>query len=90
MSTIGMIIGWMVFGLVAGAIARLLHPGPDAMGMGGTMLLGVMGSLLGGACAYMLGFGTSPTQGAGWILSIAGAIVLLALGVFSTRRRTAV
>lgn len=87
---IGMIIGWALFGLVAGLIARLLHPGPDAMGMGGTMLLGVMGSLLGGGAAYLLGYGTSPTQGAGWILSIVGAIVLLSLGVFGSRRRTTV
>jgi uncharacterized membrane protein YeaQ/YmgE (transglycosylase-associated protein family) len=88
MTLIGMIIGWAVFGLIAGALARLLHPGPDAMGMGGTMLLGIAGSLLGGGAAYLLGYGTSPMQGGGWILSIVGAIVLLALGMFSTRART--
>jgi uncharacterized membrane protein YeaQ/YmgE (transglycosylase-associated protein family) len=77
-----MIIGWALFGLVAGAVARLLHPGSDAMGWVGTMLLGVTGSLLGGGVAYLLGYGTSPTQGAGWILSILGAVALLAVGVF--------
>ncbi|HEX8202611.1 MAG TPA: GlsB/YeaQ/YmgE family stress response membrane protein [Isosphaeraceae bacterium] len=90
MSLIGMIIGWALFGLVAGAIARMLHPGRDVMGMGGTMLLGITGSLLGGAAAYLLGYGTSPMQGAGWIFSIVGAIVLLSLGFFSTRTRTTV
>ena len=84
------IIGWALFGLVAGAIARMLHPGPDAMGMGGTMLLGITGSLLGGAAAYLLRLGTSPMQPGGWIMSILGAIVLLSLGFFSTRPRTTV
>ncbi len=57
MGTIGMIISWAVFGLVAGAIARLLHPGRDPMGWFGTMLLGILGSFLGGGAAYLLGFG---------------------------------
>lgn len=87
MGTIGMLIGWAIFGLVAGAIARLLHPGRDAMGWFGTMLLGILGSFLGGGVAYLLGFGTSPMEPGGWILSIIGAIVLLSIGVFSTRTR---
>lgn len=80
------ILGWALFGLVAGAIARLLHPGYEAMGWMGTMVLGVMGSLLGGGVAYLLGYGTSLTQGAGWILSIIGAVVLLAGGAFAGGR----
>ncbi|MBV8554785.1 MAG: GlsB/YeaQ/YmgE family stress response membrane protein, partial [Planctomycetaceae bacterium] len=42
------LIGWMLFGLVAGTIARLLHPGFERMGMLGTMFLGIVGSLVGG------------------------------------------
>lgn len=87
MDTIGMIIGWAVFGLVAGAIARLLHPGRDSMGWLGTMILGVLGSFLGGGVGYLLGFGTSPYQPGGWILSIVGAIVLLAMGAFVPNNR---
>jgi uncharacterized membrane protein YeaQ/YmgE (transglycosylase-associated protein family) len=87
MGTIGMLISWAVFGLVAGAIARLLHPGRDAMGWFGTMLLGILGSFLGGGVAYLLGFGDSVYEPGGWIMSILGAIVLLAIGIFSTRRR---
>ena len=84
------IVGWVLFGLVAGAIARLLHPGFDPMGYAGTILLWITGSLLGGGVAYLLGYGTSPTQGAGWILSILGAIVLLSAGalVGGRTRRT--
>lgn len=86
MNTIGMLIGWAIFGLVAGAIARLLYPGRDPMGIFATMLLGILGSFLGGGIAYLFGFGTSPAQPGGWIMSILGAIILLAIGVFATRR----
>jgi uncharacterized membrane protein YeaQ/YmgE (transglycosylase-associated protein family) len=79
------LIGWIVFGLIAGIIARALHPGQDAMGMAGTILLGVTGSLLGGGLAYVLRLGTAPYEPAGWIFSIIGAIILLAMGFFGTR-----
>ena len=84
---IGMILGWMLFGLIAGAIARLLHPGSDAMGWGMTMVLGILGSLLGGGVAYLLHLGVSPYEPGGWIMSILGAIVLLACGVLGTRKK---
>jgi uncharacterized membrane protein YeaQ/YmgE (transglycosylase-associated protein family) len=42
------IVGWVLFGLVAGAIARVIHPVFDPMGYAGTILLGITGSLLGG------------------------------------------
>jgi len=87
---IGSIIGWVLFGLIAGALARMLHPGPDSMGWAGTMILGILGSLLGGGIAYLLRLGTSPYEPSGWIFSILGAIILLALGFFSTRPRTTV
>jgi uncharacterized membrane protein YeaQ/YmgE (transglycosylase-associated protein family) len=81
------IIGWMLFGLIAGAIARMLHPGYDAMGWGGTIILGIAGSLLGGGIAYVLRLGVEPYEPAGWILSIVGSIILLALGFLGTRRQ---
>jgi uncharacterized membrane protein YeaQ/YmgE (transglycosylase-associated protein family) len=60
------------------------------MGWVGTMLLGIVGSLVGGGIAYMLRLGTSPYEPAGWIFSILGAIILLSLGWFSTRTRSTV
>jgi len=81
------IIGWILFGLVAGAIARMIHPGNDAMGWGMTIVLGIAGSLLGGGLAYLLRLGVSPYEPGGWIMSIVGAIILLVLGFFGTRRR---
>jgi uncharacterized membrane protein YeaQ/YmgE (transglycosylase-associated protein family) len=84
---IGSVLGWMLFGLIAGAIARLLYPGNQGMGWGMTMILGIAGSLLGGGVAYLLRLGVSPYEPGGWIMSILGAIVLLALGFFGTRKR---
>lgn len=81
------ILGWILFGLIAGAVARLLHPGNDVMGWGMTIVLGIAGSLLGGGIAYLLHLGVSPYEPGGWIMSIVGAIILLALGFFGTRRR---
>jgi uncharacterized membrane protein YeaQ/YmgE (transglycosylase-associated protein family) len=86
---IGAVIGWIVLGLVAGGLARLLHPGPDRMGIGATILLGILGSLLGGGLAYVLRLGTTPYEPSGWILATVGAIILLVLGVFATPRRIA-
>jgi len=68
------IIGWLLFGLVVGAIAKFLMPGKDPGGWIVTILLGVAGSFVGGFLASMLGHNE---QSAGWIGSIIGAVVLL-------------
>lgn len=74
--TLGQVLGWAVFGLVAGAIARFLHPGRDPMNWLWTMLLGLGGALAGGYVGGLLGFDASRGL-AGWVAAIAGAIVLL-------------
>lgn len=81
---VGSIIGWIIFGLIAGAIARLLIPGRDPMGWVATILLGIVGSVVGGLIAYALNLGTEPYSPAGWILSIIGAIVTLLLYYWAT------
>ncbi|MGE3819410.1 MAG: GlsB/YeaQ/YmgE family stress response membrane protein [Isosphaeraceae bacterium] len=86
---IGSLIGWVVLGFVAGLLARFLHPGRDAMGAGSTIVLGILGSLLGGGAAYVLQLGTSPYEPGGWILATLGAIVLLAFGWFAPARTAA-
>ena len=85
---IGSLIGWVILGLVAGFLARMLHPGRDTMGVGSTIVLGILGSLLGGGVAYFLRLGTSPYEPAGWILATVGALVLLAMGWFGSRSRS--
>ncbi len=87
---IGSLIGWVVLGLIAGFLARLIHPGSDAMGWVATIVLGVLGSLVGGGIAYVLKLGTSPYEPGGWILATLGAVILLAMGWFGTRSRVSV
>lgn len=81
------LIGQVLLGIMTGIGARALHPGPDRMGLALTLMLGILGSLLGGAIAYLLHFGTRPDQPAGWIFSMLGAIALVVLGFFSTQPR---
>jgi uncharacterized membrane protein YeaQ/YmgE (transglycosylase-associated protein family) len=69
------IIGWLVFGLIVGAIAKLLMPGRDPGGWIVTILLGVAGSFVGGFLAQAI-MGRNDNT-AGWIGSIIGAMVLL-------------
>jgi uncharacterized membrane protein YeaQ/YmgE (transglycosylase-associated protein family) len=80
------IIGWIVFGLIVGAIAKLMMPGKDPGGIIVTMLLGVVGALLGGFLGRTLGF-YGPEQGAGWLMSIIGAVVVLMIYRMLIRRR---
>ncbi len=72
------VIGWMLFGLIVGAIARLIYPGRQSMGTFKTMLLGIGGSLLGGFVGYLLA-GGSLFAGAGWIGSLLGAVAIIAI-----------
>ena len=68
---------WMcIIGLVAGALAKLIMPGKDPGGMIVTILLGIAGSLVAGFLGRALGW-YGPEQGAGLIMSVVGAILLL-------------
>lgn len=69
---------WMcIIGLVAGALAKLIMPGKDPGGIIVTILLGIAGSLVAGFFGRALGL-YEPGQGAGLIMSVIGAILLLA------------
>ncbi len=81
-------LGWLLFGLVVGAIAKLLMPGKDPGGWIITILLGIAGSFLGGFLATTLLGRTDST--AGWIGSILGAILLLFIYRMVTGRRRTV
>lgn len=68
-----------IFGLVVGALAKLLMPGRDPGGFIITAVIGMVGSLLGAFLGRALGMYNNGTQSAGWIMSIIGAIVLLGI-----------
>ena len=80
------ILSWIVFGLVIGIIAKLLMPGRDPGGFIVTILLGIAGALIGGFLGRAMGFYGSG-QSAGWIVSILGAVILLALYRVAVRSR---
>jgi uncharacterized membrane protein YeaQ/YmgE (transglycosylase-associated protein family) len=80
------ILAWILFGLVVGIIAKLLMPGRDPGGFIVTILLGIAGALLGGFLGRAMGLYES-NQSAGWIVSILGAIILLAIYRMMMRRR---
>jgi len=90
METLGTWISWAVFGLVIGLIARMLYPGRQPMGFLGTMILGIVGSLLGGFIAHLFGFRAdeSAFSGSGWIMSIVGALIVVWIGLFIGSRST--
>jgi uncharacterized membrane protein YeaQ/YmgE (transglycosylase-associated protein family) len=75
-----LIVYLLVFGAIAGYLARLLVPGPDPMGFFGTVLLGIVGSFIGGLLGFLI-FGEDIDDGAiqpsGVIGSIIGAIIAL-------------
>ena len=81
------ILGWILFGLIIGALAKLVMPGRDPGGIIVTMLLGIAGALLGGFVGRAMGF-YQEGEAAGWLMSFIGAVVLLALYRMVVGRRT--
>jgi uncharacterized membrane protein YeaQ/YmgE (transglycosylase-associated protein family) len=71
------LIVFLIVGLIAGFIARALVPGPDPMGWFGTMILGIIGSFVGGTLAALLFGGTLDISAAGLIGSVLGSIIVL-------------
>ena len=80
------ILGWILFGLVVGALAKLVMPGRDPGGIIVTMLLGIAGAVLGGFVGRALGF-YGEGDAAGFIMSFLGAVLLLALYRMMVGRR---
>jgi uncharacterized membrane protein YeaQ/YmgE (transglycosylase-associated protein family) len=76
---IGSIIGWIVFGLIAGFIARAIVPGKDDIGLLRTIVLGIVGSIAGGVLFGLLTGGLRGFQPAGFIGSIIGAVIVLVI-----------
>ena len=72
------IIGWIIIGLIAGALAKLIMPGDDPGGIIITILIGIAGAIVGGFLAGLIGIGGG---GIIWTIIIAtiGAIILLAI-----------
>jgi uncharacterized membrane protein YeaQ/YmgE (transglycosylase-associated protein family) len=81
------IIGWIVFGLIVGAVAKLLMPGRDPGGWIITIVLGIAGALVGGWLGRTMGW-YGPNDAAGFLMALVGALVLLGLYRLPLRRDT--
>lgn len=81
------IILFLIIGLIAGFIARALVPGPDPMGWLGTMVLGIVGSFVGGTLLSLVTTGTLDISATGILGSIIGAIVVLLIWRAMSGRR---
>jgi uncharacterized membrane protein YeaQ/YmgE (transglycosylase-associated protein family) len=95
---VGSILGWMVAGLIIGAVARLLVPGRQGIGILLTIVLGIVGAFIGGYLSTML-FGpryvldpSGPylveTVWPGWLMSILGATLVLGIAVAASGSRS--
>jgi uncharacterized membrane protein YeaQ/YmgE (transglycosylase-associated protein family) len=84
------ILGWVVLGLVAGAIAKAVHRGNEPGGILGTLVVGVAGAVLGGLIASVVGVGGigSFFSLGTWLIAIGGALLLLVIYSTLTGSRT--
>ncbi len=79
------ILAWLIFGLIAGAVAQVIMPGDDAggRGLGGiliTIVIGIVGAVLGGFIGTALGFGNvTGFNFSSFVIAVVGAVVLLAI-----------
>ena len=71
------ILGWIIFGAIVGVIAKFLMPGDDPGGIIVTILLGIVGALIGGFIGRALGMYGPDQQAGGFIMSVLGAILVL-------------
>jgi uncharacterized membrane protein YeaQ/YmgE (transglycosylase-associated protein family) len=86
------IIGWIVLGLIVGAIAKLIIPGKDPGGILVTLLLGVVGAFLGGLLGnWLFGVGIERFWSLNtWILAVVGSVIVLGIYRLIAGRRKAV
>ena len=85
------ILGWIILGLLAGAIAKAILPGDDPGGIIGTMVIGIVGAIIGGFIASALNIGDLDEffDIGTWLIAIAGSLLLLLLVRAVMGRRTA-
>lgn len=94
--TVGQILSWLVTGLVVGLLARLLVPGRQPMGILMTIVLGIVGALMGNVIYNLYTYrAVSPPGGfdvatawPGWIFALLGGVVVLLIYVVVNGRRT--
>lgn len=83
------VLSWIVFGLVVGLLSRALYPGSQKMTLPSTIALGIAGSLVGGMIAKLVSGDEARGvfEGAGWIMSIVGGLIVVWAALYFSRRR---
>ena len=79
------VIGWIIFGLIVGIVAKFVHPGRDPGGFVVTIVIGIVGALIGGFIGRALGWYREGDP-VGFIMAVLGSIILLVLYRMLTRR----
>lgn len=69
------ILWWILFGLIVGTIAKMLHPGNEPVGYIPTLLIGVLGSFVGGLLNWIMSMGSQPYETSGLLMSILGGVI---------------
>lgn len=78
---------WIIFGLIAGAIAKWIHPGNDPGGWIGSIVVGILGAMLGGWLGGVLGLGGVTGFNIGsFLLAVIGSVILLAIYRMVTKK----
>ena len=72
------LLSWVLFGLIVGWVAKVIHPGDEPVGYVPTIGIGVLGSFIGGGINYLLGNGHSPIQFSGFLMSCLGGVICCA------------
>ena len=81
------LLTWIIFGLIAGAIAKMIKPGNQGMGWLMTIILGIVGAFVGGWVGSMIGWGTVEDFNLkGMFLAVIGALIVLWLVGMATKR----
>ena len=83
------IIGWILFGLIVGIVAKFLMPGRDPGGFVLTAILGIVGALVGGFVGRVLGWGRDGDP-VGFIMAVVGSIIVLVIYRFTIGRTATV
>jgi uncharacterized membrane protein YeaQ/YmgE (transglycosylase-associated protein family) len=78
-------LAWIIIGLLAGAVAKLLTPGRDPGGCLATIVIGILGAVLAGFLGQQIGW-YGPGEGAGFLAAILGAVAILLLYRLIARR----
>jgi uncharacterized membrane protein YeaQ/YmgE (transglycosylase-associated protein family) len=68
------LLGWVIYGLIVGSLARVLHPGDEPSGCLPTILIGVAGSYVGGVINWILGSG-DPFSASGVVMGVIGGVI---------------